>query len=120
MATIPIAVTTMITTNPKLNNSNWFSWIKKMKMVFLAAGLDGIVSESIPTEKPKKDKWDQLNALMLPYLYMAIEEDFQYLVEDEDMASAAWEKLKAYFQHSTLGARMVAWKEFYDIQHDPA
>ena len=90
-----------------------------MKMVFLAAGLDGIVSGSPPSEKVQKDRWDQLNALMLPHLYMAIEEDFQYLVEDEDTASAAWIKLKDHFQRSTLGARMVAQKEFYDITHDP-
>jgi len=119
MATIPSIVTTMITTNPKLNHSNWFTWIKKMKMVFLAAGLDGIVSGSAPSDKTQKDRWDHLNALMLPYLYMAIEEDFQYLVEDEDSASSAWTKLKDHFQCSTLGARMVARKEFYDITHDP-
>jgi len=119
MATIPSIVTTMITTNPKLNDSNWFTWIKKMKMVFLAAGLDGIVSGSVPSERAQKDRWDKLNKLMLPHLYMAIEEDFQYLVEDEDTASAGWAKLKDHFQRSTLGARMVARKEFYDITHDP-
>jgi hypothetical protein len=109
----------MITSNPKLNDSNWFTWIKKMKMVFLAAGLDGIVSGSVPSEKAQKDKWDKLDVLMLPHLYMAIEEDFQYLVEDEDTSSAGWAKLKEHFQRSTLGARMVARKEFYDITHDP-
>ena len=57
---------------------------------------------------------------MLPYLFMAIEEDFQYLVEDEETASAAWTKLKEHFQRSTLGARMVARKEFYDVTHDPS
>jgi hypothetical protein len=119
MATIPTIVTTMITTNPKLNDSNWFTWIKKMKMVFLAAGLDGIASGSAPSEKAQKDRWDKLDSLMLPHLYMAIEEDFQYLVEDEDTASAGWAKLKDHFQRSTLGARMVARKEFYDITHNP-
>ena len=120
MATIPSIVTTMITTNPKLNHSNWFTWIKKMKMVFLAAGLQGgIMSGSPPSDKAQRDKWDQLNTLMLPYLSLAIEEDFQYLVEDEDTVSAAWTKLKDHFERSTLGARMVARKEFYDITHDP-
>ena len=56
---------------------------------------------------------------MLLYLSLAIEEDFQYLVEDEDTVLAAWTKLKDHFEHSTLGARMVARKEFYDITHDP-
>ena len=120
MATIPPIVSTMITTYPKLNDSNWFTWIKKMKMVFLAAGLDGVVSGSPPSEKTQKDRWDKLDGLMLPYLYTAIEEDFQFLVEDEDTASAGWAKLKEHFQRSTLGARMVARKEFYDITHDPS
>jgi hypothetical protein len=87
----------MITSNPKLNDSNWFTWIKKMKMVFLAAGLDGIVSGSIPSEKAQKEKWDKLNVLMLSHIYIAIEEDFQYLVENEDTLSAGWVKLKEYF-----------------------
>ena len=73
MATIPTAVTTMITSNPKLDESNWFTWIKKMKMVFLAAGLDGIVSGSPPTKKTQKD---MLNQQMLAYLYMAISDDY--------------------------------------------
>ena len=54
MATIPTIVTTMITPTPKLNDSNWFTWIKKMKMVFLAAGLDGIASGSVSLRRPKR------------------------------------------------------------------
>jgi len=57
---------------------------------------------------------------MLPYLFVAIKEDFQYLVEDENTVLAAWTKLKNHFQCSTLGVRMVAQKEFYDITHDPS
>ena len=91
-----------------------------MKMVFLAAGLDGIASGSPPSEKPQKEKWDLLDQQMLAYLYMAISDDFQYLVEDEATASAGWKKLVEYFQRSTLGARMVARKEFYEITHDPS
>ena len=91
-----------------------------MKMVFLATGLQGgIMSGSPLSDKAQKDKWDQLNTLMLPYLSLAIEKDFQYLVEDKDTVSAAWTKLKDHFEHSTLGARIVAWKEFYDITHNP-
>ena len=45
-------------------------------MVFLAAGLDRVVSGSALSEKAQKDKWDKLNALMLSYLYMVIEKDF--------------------------------------------
>ena len=119
MATTPTAVTTMITSNPKLDESNWFTWIKKMKMVFLAAGLDGIVSGSPPTEKTQKERWDTLNRQMLAYLYMAISDDYQYLVKDEMTASDGWMKLVEYFQWLTFGAQMVAWKEFYEISHDP-
>ena len=88
MAIIPTTITTMITSNPKLDESNWFTWIKQMKMVFLAAGLDGIVSGSLPTEKSQKEKWDTLDWQVLAYLYMAISDDFQYLVEDKATASS--------------------------------
>ena len=104
MSTIPSSVITMVTTIPKLNNSNWFTWIKKLKMVFLAAGLDGIASRSPPTDLDLKAKWDLLDRQMLAYLYISIEDDFQYLVEDENTTSAAWKKLKDYFQRSMLGA----------------
>jgi len=77
-------------------------------MVFLATGLDGIISGSLSTEESQKEKWDTLDQQMLAYLYMAISDDFQYLVKDEARALAGWDKLVAYFQCSTLGAWMVA------------
>lgn len=116
---IPSAIATMISTIPKLDDTNWFTWIKKMKMIFLAVGLEGIASGSPPTEAAQKTKWDALDRQMLAYLYMAISDDFQHLVEDEDSASAGWVKLKEHFQRSTLGARMNARKEFFDVVHDP-
>ena len=53
----PSIIITMITINPKLNHSNWFIWIKKMKIVFLATGLQGgIMSGSPLSNKAQKDK----------------------------------------------------------------
>lgn len=116
--TIPSAITSMITAIPKLDDSNWFTWIKKMKMIFLAAGLEGIISGSPPTDTDQRTRWDTLNRQMLAYLYIAISDDFQYLVEDETTASDGWIKLQEYFQRSTFGARMMARREFYEITHD--
>jgi hypothetical protein len=112
---IPSSVTTMITSNPKLDDTNWFTWIKKMKMVFLAAGLDGVVSGTPPLDHTEKERWDKLNRQMLAYLHMAISDDFQHLVEDEATASDAWVKLKAHFERSTFSARMIARKEFHEM-----
>ena len=44
---IPASVTNMISTIPKLNDSNWFEWSKKMKMAFLGADIDRKKLESL-------------------------------------------------------------------------
>ena len=57
-------------------------------MVFFAVGLDRVVFGSALSEKAQKDKWNKLNALMFFYLYMMIEKDFQFLVEDKNTTFA--------------------------------
>jgi hypothetical protein len=118
MTTIPSAVTILISSLPKLNNSNWFLWSKKMKMVFLAAELPGIVGGSVPTEARDKAAWDRRDMMMLAYLFMAIEEDLQYLVEEEGSASVAMKKLKEHFERSTMSMRIMARRELYGVTHD--
>jgi len=118
MTTIPSAVTTLISSLPKLNNSNWFLWSKKMKMVFLAAELPGIVGGNVPTEPREKTAWDRRDTMMLAYLFMVIEEDLQYLVEEEESASVAMKKLREHFERSTMSMQIMARRELYDIVHD--
>lgn len=118
MSTIPTAVASVITSIPKLDDSNWFAWAKKMKMAFLAAGLDGISSGSPPTDPALKARWDNLDRQMLAYVYLAISDEFQYLVEDHSSASSAWTDLKDHFEKSTFSARMKARKELYEVEHD--
>ena len=79
-----------------------------MKIIFLAAELPGIVGGSVPTETREKAAWDRRNIMMLAYLFMVIEEDLQYLVEEEGSASVAMKKLKEYFKQSTMSMQMMA------------
>jgi hypothetical protein len=115
---IPNAVTNMILTIPKLNDSNWFKWSKKMKVVFLGADIQGIASGTIPTETAAKERWDKLNMMITAYIFMAVEDDYQYLIEDLESGLDAWKKLKDHFERSTMGHRLTARKEFYEITHD--
>lgn len=102
-STVPPAISAMILGNPKLNNSNWFDWKKKMKMVFMAVDLMGIASGVKPTETVELERWNKLNRIMTAYVYMAIENEYQHLVEEEETAENAWTKLESYFQRSTMG-----------------
>ena len=94
---IPASVTNMISTIPKLNDSNWFEWSKKMKMAFLGADIEGIASGTIPTDTTGKEQWEKLNRMLTTHIYMAVEDDYQYLIKDLDSGLKAWEKLRDHF-----------------------
>ena len=110
----------MISTIPKLNNSNWFEWSKKMKIAFLGADIEGIASGTIPTDTTGKEQWEKLNRMLTAHIYMAVEDDYQYLIKDLDSGLKAWEKLRDHFQCSTISHRISACREFYGITHDPS
>ena len=117
---IPSSITSMLPSIPKLNATNWFDWSKHMKMFFLGAGITGISSGNPPTEVKEKERWDALDRMLTAYIYMKVEDEYQYLIEDLVSGKEAWNALKKHFEHSTMGHRMNARKEFYDIIHDPS
>jgi len=55
---------------------------------------------------------------MTAFIYLKVEDEFHYLIEDLESGAEAWEKLKAHFEWSTMGQRMSARQEFYEITHD--
>lgn len=116
---IPSSAGLILAKVPELDGSNWFTWEKKIKMYFLACGAPGIHSGTPPTESSAKATFDILDALLLPYLFTVVAEKHQYLVLEEDTASAAFKRLKGHFEKSTVGHRMQARREFYDVAHDP-
>ena len=117
---IPSAITSMLPNIPKLSDTNWFDWSKRMKMFFLGAGVTGIDSGTPPIDAQEKAKWEVLDKMMTAYIYMRVEDEYHYLIEDLESGKDAWAALKKHFERSTMGYRMTARKEFYEITHDPS
>jgi len=120
MSTNFTAVNGLLAGIPKLKSDNWFEWYKKMNMFFLGAGVTGISSGKAPTEKSALEKWEATDRQMTAFIYLKVEDEFHYLIEDLESGAEAWEKLKAHFERSTMGQRMAARQEFYEITHDPS
>jgi len=120
MSTNFTAVNGLLASIPKLKSDNWFEWYKKMNMFFLGAGMTGISSGKAPTEKSALEKWEATDCQMTAFIYLKMEDEFHYLIEDLESGAEAWEKLKAHFERSTMGQRMAACQEFYEITHDPS
>ncbi|KAF5373997.1 hypothetical protein D9615_009925 [Tricholomella constricta] len=106
----------------QLDDSNWFTWSKKMKMALLAIGMAGITTGKKPDGLDVKEEkeWKASDGRLAGMLYGRISDEYQHLVEDLETGTAAWAALKAHFERSTIGYRMAARSEFYDITHDPS
>ena len=89
-------------------------------MVFLAVDLEGIASGEKPTDSKELIQWEKVNKKMVLYVTMAVEEAYQYLVEDAGSASDAWSKLKSHFEQASMATRMNARLALYEVTHDPS
>ena len=58
--------------------------------------------------------------LITAHIYMAVEDDYQYLIEDLDSGLKAWENLRDHFQRSMISHRISTHREFYSIIHNPS
>lgn len=116
----PDSITAMLADITKLNDTNWFDWSKKMKMFFLGSGVDGIASGHPPSDPKEYAEWEKLDKRALAFIYMRVEDEYHYLIDDLESGRAAWAKLAGHFQRSTMGHRMTARSEFYAITHDPS
>lgn len=115
------AVSTILPTVPLLDDTNWFTWNKKMKMFFLGVGAVEIATGTTPpTEDKAKAEYNRLNSQLTAFIYSKISDPYQYLVEDLDTASTCWTALKGHFEKSTMGHRMASCREFYNVSHDPS
>lgn len=91
-----------------------------MKMFFLGSGIDGIASGKPPSDPKEHAEWERLDKRAVAFIYMRVEDEYHYLIEDLESGQAAWTKLANHFQRSTMGHRMAARSEFYEITHDPS
>lgn len=112
------AITGILPSVPILDDTNWFVWSKKFKMFFIGAGVPQVTTGAQIDDTKLKAEFDKINSQLLAFVYTKVSDDYQYLVEDCNSASAAWTSLKKHFEKSTMGHRMAARREFYNIHHD--
>jgi hypothetical protein len=115
------AVASILPSVPMLTDDNWFAWCKKMKMFLLGAGMAPVATGSgAPSDTKAKAEYNKVDGQLVAYIFTKVSEEHQYLVEDCDTGTAAWAALKKHFEKSTMGHRMAARREFYNINHDPS
>ncbi|KAG6895668.1 hypothetical protein C0992_013383 [Termitomyces sp. T32_za158] len=89
----------------KLDDSNSFTWTKKMTGALWTVSMTGIATGKLPILSLRRRRIGT--------------DEYQYLIEDCNTGTAAWAALKAHFEKSTIRYRMAARAGFYDIRHDP-
>ncbi|KAG6912411.1 hypothetical protein DXG01_014822 [Tephrocybe rancida] len=104
---------------PMLDNTNYASWSKKMAMVFVGYGIEGIDSGDVPTEAAALQKWSTLDCRLVAIISTKVSDPYLYLVEDLRSAKAAWSALSKHFNWSTIGRHIAARSELYSIIHNP-
>jgi gag-polypeptide of LTR copia-type len=111
----PSSVVAMLNSITPLTDTNYHSWIKGMRMFFLAADVDWINNSatSVPSGSELMDK------KMLSFIWSRISPEYQFLVEELDSGLAAWKALKDRFQKSTMARRIKARSDFHHVCHDP-
>lgn len=115
------AVSSILPGVPMLSDDNWFVWSKKMKMFLMGAGMAAVATETkAPTDPKAKEEYERIDSQLVAYIYTKVSEEYQYLVEDCATGTLAWTALKKHFEKSTMGHRMAARREFYNIDHDPS
>jgi len=110
--------TSILNAVPTLSANNWYDFAKGMKMFFLGVGVDGIASGSPPSEPAELVKWQKLDKQIIAYIYAKVDPDYHFLIQDLESGADAWKALKAHFEKSTMGHRMQARQQFYDVTHD--
>ena len=116
---LQLAISNILPVVPVLDESNWFTFTKQLRMFFIGCGRPEVVDGSPPTEGAAKAAYDKDDSMLLAFLFTKVSPSYQFLILDESTASGAYGKLKGHFQKSTVGHRMAARKEFYDVAHDP-
>lgn len=112
------ASTAIFNTVQILDESNWFDWSKQMKMFFVGCGARSVTTGTPPAKPEDLAAFNEVDGLLPAFIYAKVSPHYQYLVEDEETATAAWTKLKAYFEKSTMGHRMAARRAFHTVKHD--
>ncbi|KAG6906036.1 hypothetical protein DXG01_016201 [Tephrocybe rancida] len=104
---------------PMLDDTNYVSWSKKIAMVFVSYGIEGIDSSDAPTETAALKERSTLDRRLVTIISTKVSDLYLYLVEDLRSAKSAWNALSKHFNWSTIGCRIAACSEPYSIIHNP-
>lgn len=93
-----------------------------MKGTLRSIGMASIADGTIPNgmDATELKDWVASDARLSGYFYGQVSDEYQHLIKDAEAGSTAWAALKANFERSTIGYRMTARAEFYEITHDPS
>lgn len=116
---IPSIAITIHNSVPSLNAQNWSQWSLAMQMFFQSASASHIFSDSPPSSSDAKyASWTSLDSQLLPFIFAKLDQDYWYLLDGVTSARVLWDKVKALFEKSTIGHRMLARQKFYGVSHD--
>ncbi|KAK7013393.1 hypothetical protein R3P38DRAFT_2546084, partial [Favolaschia claudopus] len=99
-----------------LDGSNWAKFVKNFKVFLLGLDALRVVDGGPGTEADNLS----LDRMIIPHLYSHVHEDYQYLVEDQVSATAAFKSLKGHFEKSNMTNRIVGRAELNAVRHDPS
>ncbi|KAJ7694411.1 hypothetical protein B0H17DRAFT_1275499 [Mycena rosella] len=94
-----------------IDDATWGDGSKTMTMFFRGCGAAYIADATASTTVPD-DKKD-LDGELVWTIYSHVHADYKAIIEDEKSGLAAWKKLKARFEKSTMSRRLKARSDFY-------
>ncbi|KAK6983894.1 hypothetical protein R3P38DRAFT_388806 [Favolaschia claudopus] len=87
-----------------LDGSNWAKFVKNFKVFLLGLDALWVILDTGPGTEADHLSLDHM---IIPHLHSHVHEDYQYLVEDQASATAAFKSLKGHFEKSNTTNRIV-------------
>ncbi|XP_061374365.1 uncharacterized protein LOC133316602 [Gastrolobium bilobum] len=95
----------LVLVSPKLNDKNYHSWARAMKMALLSKNKVGFIKGGIvspPAEDPLFLAWECCNTIVLGWIHRSIDDSIARSILWIDKASDAWNDLKIRFAQSDI------------------
>jgi hypothetical protein len=105
---------------PKFNGSNWFEWKKEVETFLMLASLDGVIdAEEVPTEA-KAPEWAAKDRKAYAYIFFLVEPNYRAPILDIKSGREAWNKLVSEHEKDNATTRIGLRQHFYSLSHNPS
>ena len=105
---------------PKFNGSNWFEWKKEVETFLMLASLDGVIdAEEVPTEA-KAPEWAVKDRKAYAYIFFLVEPNYRAPILDIKSGREAWNKLVSEHEKDNATTRIRLQQHFYSLSHNPS